>query len=428
MAGCKGNIHIDTLVSREHPELFVPQGPAPRDWYWANSAGTWYCHEKTGRYCHDLSKNSYLTAGPGHPYAAPPDNPIELVGNVTWSKLGRYRDGGAILFDGSNNSYGTLNHTNEYNFTYNEYYPTAVSEFTLQMVIHPVGPTTERVQVLAHKCNDWQLRINAQGKIEWHVHLVGDGPGDIATNPWTFATGTRVLQPGHAYVVKATHAGGTLKVFTCELGEPGDFRCDLGPTPEAVAHGQCTECKHVWSNGSTIEDGPLKDPTKVNCLYNAGKPSCFLWGAEQNAAGNGADKGFHGAMEEMFLAKLSLENITAHLYSCPACGCNNFYIWDYTNPAAREFWANGTARLFNEAGAEASQWDGTDMIGGWGWGIPHSKETFSAGYGMFLNENTFVMACLMVCRYLWHVFLQDRFGKCLLTRPTCSQNRCGNKT
>jgi hypothetical protein len=33
MAGCKGNIHIDTLVSREHPELFVPQGPAPRDWY-----------------------------------------------------------------------------------------------------------------------------------------------------------------------------------------------------------------------------------------------------------------------------------------------------------------------------------------------------------------------------------------------------------
>ena len=62
----------------------------------------------------------------------------------------------------------------------------------------------------------------------------------------------------------------------------------------------------------------------MNCLYNAGKPSCFLWGAEQNAAGNGADKGFHGAMEEMFLAKLSLENITAHLYSCPACGCNNF--------------------------------------------------------------------------------------------------------
>ena len=99
MAGCKGNIHIDTEVSRQHPELFVPQGPAPRDWYWANSAGTWYCHEKTGEslltieeprkyqvllsdgtfvageFCHDHSKKAYLTPGPGHPYAAPPDNP-----------------------------------------------------------------------------------------------------------------------------------------------------------------------------------------------------------------------------------------------------------------------------------------------------------------------------------------------------------------
>ena len=75
MVGCKGNIHIDTDVSRQHPELFVPQGPAPRDWYWANSAGTWYCHEKTGEFCHDHSKKAYLTPGPGHPYAAPPDNP-----------------------------------------------------------------------------------------------------------------------------------------------------------------------------------------------------------------------------------------------------------------------------------------------------------------------------------------------------------------
>ena len=26
---------------------------------------------------------------------------------------------------------------------------------------------------------------------------------------------------------------------------------------------------------------------------------------------------------------------------------------------------------------------GTDMIGGWGWGVPHSKETYSAGYGPY---------------------------------------------
>lgn len=26
----------------EHPEVFVPQGLAPRDWYWAQTAGTWH--------------------------------------------------------------------------------------------------------------------------------------------------------------------------------------------------------------------------------------------------------------------------------------------------------------------------------------------------------------------------------------------------
>ena len=113
---CKGNLAIDTDVSREHPELFIPQGIGPRDWYWANSAGTWYCHEQAGVICDDHSKSFYLKAGPGHPIPAPPSNPIHLEGNVTWSKLGRFRNGGAILFDGGE-SYGWINHTDEYNFT-----------------------------------------------------------------------------------------------------------------------------------------------------------------------------------------------------------------------------------------------------------------------------------------------------------------------
>ena len=35
------------------------------------------------------------------------------------------------------------------------------------------------------------------------------------------------------------------------------------------------------------------------------------------------------------------------------------------------------------SGAEASQWDGTDMLMNWGWGLPHSKRTYSAGYGPY---------------------------------------------
>ena len=384
---CKGNIHIDTDASRNHPELFMPQGPAPTGWYWANYGGTWYCHEQQGKYCYETAKADYLKPGPGHPIPAPPANHLELVGNVTWSTLGRFRSGGAIMFDGSNTSYGLVLNTAEYNFSHNEYYPTAKSEFTLQLTVHPVGPTTEKVQVLVDKHDEWRLLINAQGNIEWHVHLVSG---------WTVATGSRVLVLGNPYVVKATHAGGKLKVFTCLLAD--DFQCELGPTPEGQVQGECTECKEFWTNGTAVT-GP-RAASKVDCLYKSGHDGgSILWGAEQNAAGNGADRGFHGAMEEMFLSRLSLENISAHLYSCPACGCNNFYIWNYLQPATRAFWANGTAELFNEAGAEASQWDGTDMVGGLSGGFAHSKKTFSAGYPQYGSMSA--MEAYVQSKSLW---------------------------
>ena len=229
--------------------------------------------------------------------------------------------------------------------------------------------TTERAQVLADKSGEWRLRINAAGKIEWRVHLVSG---------WAVATGTRVLAPGNPYVVKATHAGGVLKVFTCLLAD--DYQCELGPTPEGQTKGECK----VPTYGTAVAGGGASGVApNVTCLVKSGKGGNILWGAEQNAAGNGADNGFYGAMEEMFLSRLSLENITAHLYSCPACGCNNFYIWDYTQPKTRAFWANGTASLFNAAGAEASQWDGTDMVGGLSGGFSHSQKTFSAGYPQY---------------------------------------------
>ena len=35
------------------------------------------------------------------------------------------------------------------------------------------------------------------------------------------------------------------------------------------------------------------------------------------------------------------------------------------------------------AAAAGIQWDGTDMLMNWGWGFPHSKKTYSAGYGPY---------------------------------------------
>ena len=57
------------------------------------------------------------------------------------------------------------------------------------------------------------------------------------------------------------------------------------------------------------------------------------------------------------------------------CSCR-----DYTNPAAREYWASSIAALFNELGAEVCQWDGAEFqptIAGWG--MNHSTQTWAAG-------------------------------------------------
>ena len=141
------------------------------------------------------------------------------------------------------------------------------------------------------------------------VHLVGDGPGRVSgagsANPWTFAAGTRVLAPGKAYVIKATHAGGLLKVFTCELGD--DFKCELGPTPEGQAKGECTYCKEFWSNGTAIAGGSAAGvPTGVKCLFGNGVAGGnIIWGAEQNAAANGVDKGFVPIPGSMYRSRIA---------------------------------------------------------------------------------------------------------------------------
>ena len=63
----------------------------------------------------------------------------------------------------------------------------------------------------------------------------------------------------------------------------------------------------------------------------------LLWNSSSVGSGGGDDVApdvaadvanlFSGAMEEVFVQRISLENITAHLFACPACGCNNFYLW-----------------------------------------------------------------------------------------------------
>lgn len=300
-----------------------------------------------------------------------------------WSKLGRFRSGGAARFDGTS-TFGITSHELEFNFTSNIYYEAKgmigggvnqSSEFSLQMVVHPIGSTTGKRQVLANKPGEWQLSINAKGILEWAVSLSGK---------MTVATGTTVLQSQVAgaaatgYVVKATHAGGTVKVFVCKL--EADFNCQM-PSPDGQAAGAL----------------PLDSGT-----------SDITWGAESGSivsdSGIGTVmNGFNGAIEEAFLYKMSLENVNAYLFACPDTGCINWHIFDYSRPAARDFWANGTSRLFNDVGCQASQWDGAEFQPSIsGWDLPHSANTINSGIKMGSFWTSSTLEAFAASRQLWN--------------------------
>ena len=192
LGSCKGNIMMDTLVSRTRPELFVPQGITSRVWNPAITAGTWPCHEKSGGGCGDVTRQPWPGPGGIAPLtpaerartceaAKPgclPSNPLILVnssnGTTSWSKRGRYRDGGAIAFGGGG-SHGRLAHTAEYDFRNNSHFFNITNEFTLQLTIHPIGPTIGRVQVPAP--------LNQSLFLATHLTLILQG--DFVRSRWS---------------------------------------------------------------------------------------------------------------------------------------------------------------------------------------------------------------------------------------------------
>ena len=187
-------------------------------------------------------------------------------------------------------------HTTEYDFRHNAAFFNITNEFTLQLTVHPIGPTTGRLQVIASKSGEWSLQISAEGTLQWRVCLASG---------WAQANGTRVLRNASSFVIKATHAGslatgrGTLKIFSCELAADG-FVCPLSAI-EGTASGQL----------------PLQMGTADIILGGAEQPQ--LHPAEETATAVVAATSFVGAMEEIQLARISLENITAHLFLGNEC-------------------------------------------------------------------------------------------------------------
>ena len=155
------------------------------------------------------------------------------------------------------------------------------------MVVHPIGKTTGKTQVLANKPGEWKLAISPDGFLEWGVYI----DGSIVT-----AKGKTVLQsqlPNAAatgYVVKATHCAGVVKVFVCVL-EP-DFDCRM-PTPDGTAYAEGVGPKG-WG---------------ANHLPIGATTNAIIFGAASGGAGDLAVEGFDGALEEIFLYKITLEEV-----------------------------------------------------------------------------------------------------------------------
>ena len=107
-------------------------------------------------------------------------------------------------------------------------------------------------------------------------------------------------------------------------------------------------------------------------------------------------------MEEVFLLRMSLEDVQAYLFSCPDTGCLNWHIFDYTRPVARAYWANGTSAMLNRVGAAVVQWDGAEFqptLGGWD--VPHSANTVSSGLGFSRLWSASTLSAFSQSRALW---------------------------
>ena len=91
------NYCAKSRVSEEHPELFVPQGPAPHQYFWPNTAGTWYCHLQP-------ASNFYGPAKPGRPYPPSAANATTTGDNVCHDMTRLTMAGGSLPYGAKNAS------------------------------------------------------------------------------------------------------------------------------------------------------------------------------------------------------------------------------------------------------------------------------------------------------------------------------------
>ena len=211
------------------------------------------------------------------PYA-PPNN-LQLV-NVMSSKAGRFKGGSALGFDGT--SIAHLDTTNQTRYNFNKI-------FSVQMVVH-VGPS--ELQVLATKPGAWRL-VRTKSNLEWHVNF-GTAPG-----VWVVAA-SPALTAG-SWVVKATVAGPTIKLHTCELLTVDGLQNRCNMTLKSAANASAASLPVIVSKNITFGGEYSPDGKIINRLI--------------------------GALEEIFISKIDTSSWTRFTWNVPPTGITNFNIW-----------------------------------------------------------------------------------------------------
>ena len=307
-------------------EALVPEGLAPTyrsGLNWVKSGevpganiptedlGYWYGHEKQGRIAANGNPHYDARYGWECPQAPGSLNCSRWGSNMTltncfWSTSGIFRDGGAIGFRGSVDSYGYVPHITLFD--------SATTQLTLGMTVHLSASATEHegMQLLAQRAGAWRLWLDSAMRLRWSVNTTR-GPAAAASSP--------LLGRG-PFIVKATLNSTTVRLF-------------------------------VDNNQQAV--GKVDSTTETTAAARI----------VSSTAGILVGKGFAGALEEVYLKNVSTEQRKAYLYTdnarCAASaqgGVDGAFVFDLVRPSARQWYAENMARILNAADFDVTQWDG----------------------------------------------------------------------
>lgn len=273
------------------------------------------------------------------------------VHNTHWSKLGVYRGGYALGFDGKS-SYATIPNWKDMDSTRNQ--------ITIGVVLHTAAATEHATggnktqhgsdskretegedtaeestsQTIASRPGVWRLSLEKNNTVHWSVNT---------TAGLVTAVGATELAPiqGNAWVVRATYnsTSGNARLFVGGKGQrPKEDGSAFKPYPGAkmVPYGKSST--GVWIGA---------DATDSDSAASAPQPA--------------VRSVFHGAMEELYFKNVSAEHRIAYVYA----DNNRFagtYLIDLTVPAGRHLFASAINNVLNQANFSAVQYDGFEKL------------------------------------------------------------------